>query len=121
MWILALVAWSLFVWATRIDNIVADESLDGYAVVWRVALALSFVVLAVATGLQLWRPAGPSRRLTAAAILAWWTIGVWTGRGAGIAVGDHDAAFIAVHLVLAGISIALGVLVLRSAPASPHS
>jgi hypothetical protein len=39
--------------------------------------------------------------------LAGWTIGVWVVRSVGIATGDHSAAFTAVHLLLATISIAL--------------
>jgi hypothetical protein len=39
--------------------------------------------------------------------LAAWTVVVWVVRAIGIATGDHEAAFIAVHLVLATVSIAL--------------
>lgn len=106
--------WSLFVWATRIDNIVGDESLDGFGQAWRSALALSFVVLAVVAGLRWRRRTGPQGRPLVAVVLAWWTIGVWLVRGVGIAFGDHEAAFIVVHLVLAVVSIALAALVLRS-------
>ena len=45
--------------------------------------------------------------------LAGWTVAVWIVRTVGIATGDHDAAFIAVHVVLAVVSIALSVLALR--------
>lgn len=111
---LTLVVWSLLVWGTRIDNILADESLDGAGQAWRVALALSFVVLAVATAGRWWRRTGPRGRPVVALVLAWWTIVVWIVRGIGIAFGDHDAAFIAVHLILAVVSIGLGVVVVRS-------
>jgi hypothetical protein len=46
-------------------------------------------------------------------LLAGWTIVVWVVRSVGIANADHDGAFIAVHLVLAAISIALAVAALR--------
>jgi hypothetical protein len=36
-----------------------------------------------------------------------WTVAVWVVRSVGIATADHDASFIAVHLVLAAISISL--------------
>jgi hypothetical protein len=117
--VLTLVAWSLVVWGTRIDNIVSDESLDGAGQAWRVALALSFVVPAVVVGARWWPRSGPRSRPWPAEALAWWTIVVWIVRGAGIALGDHDAAFIAVHLVLAVVSIGIAGGVLRSLSGRP--
>jgi hypothetical protein len=112
--VLTLTAWSLLVWGTRIDNIMSDDSLDGAGQAWRVALALSFVVLAVAAVVRWWHHTGPRGRPLVAVALAWWTIVVWIVRGLGIALGDHEAAFIAVHLILAVVSIGLGVVVVRS-------
>jgi hypothetical protein len=116
-WVLGLAAWSLLVWGTRIDNILSDPALDGAGQAWRVALALSFVVPALTAGVRWRRRSGPESRPWAAAFLAWWTILVWIVRAGGIAAGDHDAAFITVHLVLAAVSIALAVVVLRLLPA----
>lgn len=115
-WVVAVVLWSLFVWATRIDNIVADEGLDGAARAWRLGLALSFVVPALLTALLWWRRPGGRAAVGSVTVLAVWTIVVWIVRGAGIALGDHAAAFVAVHLVLAAVSIALAVMVLRVIP-----
>ena len=122
-WVLALVAWSLLVWATRIDNILADESLDGGGQAWRIALSMSFVVLAVAAGWRWRRRGGLAGRPVVARALAAWTIVVWVVRGIGITLGDHDLAFIVVHLVLAVVSIVLGAIVLRtlSARTAPPS
>src|SRR3546814_11302629 len=47
---LALVAWTFLVWKTRINNIVADDSLDSGETAARLALSLSFTVLVVAVG-----------------------------------------------------------------------
>src|SRR3546814_1378874 len=47
---LALVAWTFLVWTTRINNIVADDSLDSGETAARLALSLSFTVLVVAVG-----------------------------------------------------------------------
>ena len=118
-WVLVLVAWSLLVWATRIDNILADESLDGGGQAWRIALSMSFVLLAVAAGWRWRRRGGPAGRPLVAEALAVWTIVVWVVRGVGITLGDHDVAFIVVHLVLAVVSIVLAAIVLRSLPARP--
>ena len=77
----------------------------------RTGLALSFTVLAIAVLARASTGAAPWRGLAVKA-LAGWTIGVWLFRAFGIATGDHDAAFVAVHLVLAVVSIALSVLAL---------
>ena len=112
---IALAVWSLLVWTTRIRNIWTDEELNTGEQWTRTALALSFTVLALAVGHAVyhrttWRP-------TAVRALAGWTIAVWVVRSVGIATADHDGAFIAVHLVLAVISITLAVLALREAGA----
>ncbi|MEL7210548.1 MAG: hypothetical protein AAGK32_20335 [Actinomycetota bacterium] len=114
-----LVGWTLLVWATRIDNIVADESLSAGGRTARLALALSFVVLAVAVAIAWVVPAARRAAVPLVGALAGWTVVVWIVRGAGIALGDHDAAFIAVHLVLAVISIALSAAVVRTVRAAP--
>lgn len=119
---LALVAWTLFVWLGRIRNVVADDHLAGWSLVWRLALAVSFVAMAAVTlGITAWwlsgtlhRTSDPPRALRrAASVLALYGIGVWLVRGIGIALGDHGPGFVAVHLALAAVTIALGALVVR--------
>ena len=108
---LALLAWTFLVWTTRINNIVADDDLDGGAKLGRLALALSFTVLG---GAVLWAVAKRATwRRAAVTALAVWTVVVWVVRAAGIAVGDHSAGFIAVHLVLAVVSTVLAALAVR--------
>jgi hypothetical protein len=109
--LVAFGAWTIFVWATRVGT-AADEGAWG-----RVALAVAFTVAGLALLAVAWRV--HSRRLTAGEVLAVraaavWTIGVWLVRGVQIALADHDAAFMAVHLVLGAVSIALAVAVLRA-------
>jgi hypothetical protein len=113
-WVIVLALWSLLVWGTRIDNIVADSDLTTAGQFWRVALALSFVVPALITLLLWWRRPGARSAASLALVLAGWTVVVWIIRGFGIALGDHEAAFIAVHLVLAVVSIALAAVVGRT-------
>ena len=108
---IALCAWTLLVWTTRIGNIWGDDELTTGEKWGRTGLALSFTVLVLAVGYAVYRQA-PWRGLAVKA-LAGWTIGVWVSRSFGIATGDHDAAFIAVHLVLAVVSIVLSVLAVR--------
>jgi hypothetical protein len=108
---ITLVGWTLLVWTTRIGNIWGDDDLTSGEKWGRTALALSFTVLALAVGHALYRRA--SWRGLAVKALAAWTIGVWATRSVGIATGDHDAAFVTVHLVLALISTALALLAVR--------
>jgi hypothetical protein len=109
---IALVVWTLLVWTTRIGNIWGDDALSTGEKWGRTGLALSFTILALATAWALWRRAGWVR--TATLVLAGWTVAVWVVRAVGIATGDHEAAFIAVHLVLAAVSIALSAAAWRS-------
>lgn len=113
---IALVVWTFLVWTTRINNIWADDSLSDGDKWGRTALALSFTVLALAVAVALWRRAGWLSG--ALLLLTGWTVGVWVVRSVGIASGDHSAGFIAVHLVLAAVSIALSALALREGAAS---
>ncbi len=107
----ALVAWTFLVWTTRIRNIWTDDSLTTSEQWGRTALAGSFTVLAALVAVALWRRA-PWRRAAVGALAAWTTV-VWVVRAVGIATADHEAGFIAVHLVLAVISIALSGLAWR--------
>jgi len=102
---LLLAGWTVLVWTTRIGNILGDDDLDTGEKVGRIALALSFTALAL---LIVWAvlTRSPRRRLAIVA-LAGWSVGVWVVRAVGIVGGDHSAAFIAVHLVLAGVSFVL--------------
>jgi hypothetical protein len=110
----ALVAWTFFVWTTRIGNIWRDADLDTGEKVGRTALALSFTLLAVAVVVALWRGSAGAR-LVAVGALAGWSTGVWIVRDVGILAADHDAAFKLVHTVLAMVSIVLSALAWREA------
>jgi hypothetical protein len=107
----AVAAWTLLVWTTRIGTIWGDDDLSTAARMGRLALALSFTALAVATLVLLLshRPA----LVAVVRVLAAWTIVVWSVRAVGIALGDHSAAFVVVHLVLAVVSVALAVAAVR--------
>lgn len=115
---LVLALWTLLVWTTRIRNIWTDDALEVGGQLWRTALAAAFTAFAVLTVLAWWR----ARRR---AVWSWtpalvrtfavWTVAVWLVRGTQIVLGDHGAAFIAVHTVLAVVSIGLAVWADRSA------
>jgi hypothetical protein len=111
-----LAGWSLLVWTTRIRNIWTDDELTTGEQLLRTALALSFTVLALAVGHALYHRT--RWRSAVVRILAVWTITVWAVRSIGIVTADHSGAFIAVHLVLAVISIGLSALALREEQAA---
>lgn len=117
-WVAGLVAWSGFVWGNRLNNLVADDATAGE---WAVSGTLSAISLLLSLGatvalVRAWRsgwpsPAGATRGLLQA--VAGWSIGVWVVRGLDIAVDWRSVGFVVVHLVLAAVSIALGVGLLR--------
>jgi hypothetical protein len=121
----ALVAWTFFVWTTRIANIWRDGSLSTGEQLGRTGLALSFTVLAVAVLAALWRGSARAVRLAVGALAAW-SVAVWVVRDVRIALGDHDAAFVVMHVVLGVVSVVLAALAWRetrrptaAAPGSP--
>lgn len=116
-WLLVLGLWQLFVWGTRIRNVMGDRSLLGLDQVLLVSLSATFVTYGI-VALWAWRQLGrtPGRRPGGTPWLvvgAAWTVLVWCVRGTGIVLGDHDVGFVVVHLVLAVVSVALAVLSLR--------
>ncbi|HKA83019.1 MAG TPA: hypothetical protein VKD21_04115 [Acidimicrobiales bacterium] len=108
----ALVAWTLLVWTTRIANVWRDADLDTGERWGRTLLALSFTVLAIAVAVAVVRQLGRAT-VVAVGVLAAWTVAVWVVRGIGILAADHDAGFKVVHTVLAVVSIALAALAWR--------
>ncbi len=118
--LLALVAWTFLVWTTRISNVWGDDDLTTGEKWGRTGLAMTFTVLGLAVAWALWRRT--SWRRPAVLALAGWTTAVWVVRAVGIATGDHDAAFIVVHVVLAVVSITLSALAVRAVlPGSARS
>ena len=118
--VLALTAWTLFVWVGRVRNILADADLVGTSMVWRLALALSFTIPAAALALLLVRHLLSDRDQPGSLVgrvavgLAGYGIVVWLIRGTDIVLGSHPVSFKVVHAILALVTIALGAMVLRS-------
>ena len=117
---IALAVWSLVVWTTRIRNIWTDDAMSTGEQWGRTALALSFTGLALAVGHAIYHRSPWLPPVVRA--LAGWTTAVWLVLVIGIATADRDGAFIAVHLVLGAISIALAGLAVREVrPASARA
>ena len=111
--IAALVGWTLLVWVGRVRNVLADDGLTDSGRLWRLALAGSFVALALALAGATWWPGGDQRprvRPLAGALLAalaGWGIVVWLVRGTQILLGTWDLGFKVVHTVLAVVTVGL--------------
>jgi hypothetical protein len=101
------VLWTLFVWGTRIANILTDGGGAG-----ALAVAVVLTVLAIAAGASL---AG-ARLPWAVPALAVTTVAVWAVRVPLLLAHDHEAAFVVVHLVLATVSVALAAGAMRAVP-----
>lgn len=109
-WTVAFSIWTVFVWAGRVRNVVADASIDGLEVAWRLGLACTFLAFAFATLALLARtrgePSTPLLRVIRS--FAIFTTLVWVVRAGGILLdGSHPAGFKIVHTLLAIVSIAL--------------
>jgi hypothetical protein len=128
--ILALTAWSAFVWCTRISNAWNDASATTTTKVGATVLSVSVLAGAVAAStvvVRAWRRpvTGVERRVVQ--VFAGWTIVVWIVRAVEISLADYAAnpaitnptGFKIVHIVLGLISIALAVLSWRAVAASP--
>jgi len=117
-WLVAMVAWALFVWATRIRNALGDHHASGWSKTGAVALSVSFVVFAAAGIVILIRSrhdrvVSPLEARVLQAFAGWTTV-VWLVFGTIILVHHHPVAFKAVHVTLGLISIGLSVGLWRS-------
>ncbi len=108
------VGWTLFVWGGRLRNLIRDG--EDAPVSW--VLSIVFCVLAVVVIGRRLSGGAPRPTLGVVTILAVVATGVWVVRGVQIATADHSAGFIAVHTVLALVSIATAWWARRAVAAS---
>ena len=101
--LLAMIGWTLFLWTSRLRNVLGNDELSAWGTTWRIGVVVVFVVLALlaATG-----------RLVD--LFVGWTIGYWVVRGGGILIGDYSAGFKAIHTALMAVSIGLAMWVWRA-------
>lgn len=115
-----LAAWNLFVWGGRIRNLLVDPGGPAEANRWSlvgsvVFCLLALVVLGLALGTRLgwWSREGVGRReRVVALVMAALGVVVWAYRGIAIAGAGYSFGFVAVHTVLALVTIGLGLIVL---------
>jgi hypothetical protein len=120
-----LAAWNLFVWGGRIRNLLAEPGGLAEANRWSLVGSITFCLLAlVVLGLAFgprrrrWSSEGGGHReRVVAGVMAALGVVVWTYRGVAIAGAGYSVGFVAVHTVLALVTVGLGLIVLAPARA----
>ena len=104
--VFALAAWTLFLWISRLRNVLVDDDLTSAGRAWRVGVVVVFVFLALWVAFS-WRSRAerPQRLRLALQVLVNWTIVFWMVRGVGILLDDHDVGFTVIHTLLMLVSI----------------
>lgn len=97
-----LIGWSVFLWISRLRNVLNDDDLTSSGRAIRIGVVVIFVVLALVAAFGILR--GSLRPLI---VLIVWSFGYWLIRGTGILIGDWSAGFKAVHTVLMVVSMGL--------------
>ena len=117
-WLLALGAWTVFVWVQRIGNVLGADDLDGFGQLWRLGVAGVFVVAGagVIGGVVAGRRSGGVAPWVSPLGVGLAVVGVlwWVARGSQILVGDWDLSFKLVHTALALVVVGLSVMVWRT-------
>ncbi len=101
-WVFAFVGWTVFLWISRVRNVLSNEELTTSGRGVRLAVVVIFVGLAIGAFVGL-------RRSRGEVLIALWgfTIVYWLIRGTGILIDDYSLGFKAIHSVLAVVSIGL--------------
>lgn len=108
-WIWVLIAWTVFLWLSRLRNVLNDNDLSSGGRAIRVGVVVIFVALAAAAAVAVRR-----RQSKVLVLFVTWTVGYWLVRGIGILIdGDHSWRFKGVHAVLMVISLTLSALTAR--------
>ena len=99
-----LVSWTVFLWLSRLRNILGDDDLTSTGRAWRIGVVVVFVLLATVTAAGLIR-----RTVVPLMVLIVWTVSYWLVRGTGILLGDWSVNFTVVHTVLMVVSLGLAI------------
>jgi len=115
-WAWVLVGWTLFLWISRLRNVLSNAELSSGGRAARVAVVIIFVTFAIAAATVLWKKSHGqgSHRTTLLNAFVIWTVGYWLVRGIGILIdGGYSVGFKAVHTVLMAVSLTLSYLTTR--------
>ena len=110
-----LVAVTVVVWVVRVVNVFGDDSLSGSARLWRLLVAGCFLAFAglAAVVLSGWWAGHRLGSTRLVAMFCLWTMVFWVVRAIGILLGDYDAEFTLVHVLLAVVSVGVAFPVYR--------
>jgi hypothetical protein len=108
-WVWVVIAWTLFLWVSRLRNVLNNDELSSGGRAVRVAVVVIFVALAAMAAVAVRR-----KQPKLIVLFLGWTVGYWLIRGIGILIdGDYSVGFKAVHTVLMTISLTLSALAAR--------
>lgn len=108
-WIWVLIGWTVFLWLSRLRNVLNNDELSSSGRFIRVAVVVIFVSLAAAAVWALRR-----NRPRVLDLFLTWTVGYWFVRGLGILIDrGYPVGFKAVHTVLMVTSLTLSYLAAR--------
>jgi len=108
-WVWVLIAWTVFLWLSRLRNVLNNDELSSGGRAIRVGVVVIFVGLGLAAALAVRRR---QPRLLVGFLA--WTVGYWLIRGIGILIdGDYSVGFKAVHTALMVVSLTLSALTAR--------
>lgn len=110
---LALCAWTLFTWTTRVPLLLGDPALSASGKAVSLLPVLVFVLGALATANAVWRRLDSAGQAVLA--LAAWSTLYWPVRLAFVLTNDHKVAFYVVHALLGIIAVTLSALAARAA------
>ena len=105
--VFVLVTVTVVVWVIRVASVFEDNSLSGSARFWRLLVAGCFLAFAGLTAAVL-SDRWSGHRLGSTRLVGMfclWTMVFWAVRSIGILLGDYDAEFTLVHVLLAVVSV----------------
>ena len=113
LWVLA--GSTLLVWIIRIYNLFNDNEISNGERIWRLLVAVIFLLAAMTVIKVLvgsWRDRNILNSLLVPAFCIW-TITFWIVRSVGILIADHEAGFKIAHACIAIVFILLALIVNR--------
>ena len=118
-WSGAAAIWTFIAWGNRISLLTGDEASEPWTWI-RVGGSLLFGMALAVIGFVLWwgRPLSPWMARVFVGFAALMLV-VWIRSAASVLTGDESVAFMAVHVVLASISIGFGIVLGRFALRQP--
>ncbi len=111
-WVWLLIGWTIFLWISRLRNVLNNDELSSGGRVIRIGVVVVFVGLATLTAVAWRRKSDGATRMVI--LFLGWTVVYWLVRGIGILIdGEYSVGFKLIHTVLMAISLTLSALTAR--------